>query len=248
MKLSPVFSYINSLIKFSSISCRPLCVLGGVALGEDVRFQVTEAALSRLDAAAELAVPALVAGLDKVGQAAVGDDRVGDFQSSRKSVHAADMGIKQVDRLEALPSHLGIKVDSSGGKSAHAQDAEHALSGQVEVGGELVGVPAHQVVSGIGVDRAQCAGTDGHFELVHHLVAGERGMIGFEIELEMRQQVISAQEVEAGGGVGIVLVFGRFLGLGLDVESSLEADLLLVVDRHLEELAKVVELCASYRY
>ena len=50
------------------------------------------------------------------------------------------------------------------------------------------------------------------------------------------------QEVEAGGGVGVVLVLGRLLGLGLDVELAREADLLGVVDRHVHEAGQVIEL------
>ena len=61
-------------------------------------------------------------------------------------------------------------------------------------------------------------GADGDFQLVHHRVAGERGVVGLEVELEVRQQVVGPQEVEAGGGVGVVLVLGRLLRLGLDVE------------------------------
>ena len=37
-------------------------------------------------------------------------------------------------------------------------------------------------------------------------------------------------------------MLGRLLRLGLDVELALEADLLLVIDRHVEESREVVEL------
>ena len=73
-------------------------------------------------------------------------------------------------------------------------------------------------------------------------MAGERGVVGFEVELEMRQQIVLPEEIEAGGGVGIVLVLGRLFGLGLDVELALEADFLGVVDGHVQELGEVVEL------
>ena len=99
-----------------------------------------------------------------------------------------------------------------------------------------------QVIAGVGVDRAERAGADGDLQLVHHLVAGQGGVIGFEVELEVGQQVVGPQEVQAGGGVGIVLVLGRLLGLGLDVERAGEADLLLVVDGHVQEAGEVVEL------
>ena len=122
------------------------------------------------------------------------------------------------------------------------QDAEHALGREIDIGGELVGIPAEQVIAGVGVDRAECAGVDGDLELVHHLVAGEGGVIGFEVELEVGEEVVGPQEVEAGGGVGVVLVLGRFLGLGLDIERAGEADLFLVIDGHVQEPGEVVEL------
>ena len=66
-------------------------------------------------------------------------------------------------------------------------------------------------------------------------------MIGFEVELEVRQELVSPEEVQACGGVGIILVLGRLLGFGLDIERAAEADLLLVIDGHVKEPAEVVE-------
>ena len=122
------------------------------------------------------------------------------------------------------------------------EDDEHALRGEIDVGRELVGVPAEQQVARVGVDRAERSGGGGDFQLVLHRVAGERGVVGLEVELEVLEEVVLAQEVQAGRGVGIVLVLGRFLRLGLDVELAGEADLLCVVDGHVQELREVVEL------
>ena len=80
-----------------------------------------------------------------------------------------------------------------------------------------------------------------------HGVAGERGVIGFEVQFEVFEQIVFAEEVQAGGGVGIVLVLGRFFRLRLDVELALEADLLLVIDRHVQERGQMIQLPASYR-
>src|ERR1041385_6806433 len=54
-------------------------------------------------------------------------------------------------------------------------------------------------------------------------------------------QAVFAEEIEARGGVGIVLMFGWLLRLGFDVELALKADLLLVLDGHVEETAEVIE-------
>jgi hypothetical protein len=57
-------------------------------------------------------------------------------------------------------------------------------------------------------------------------VAGERGVVGLDVELEVLLQAVGAQEGDAAGDVEVVLVLGRLLRLGLDQELALEADLL----------------------
>ena len=133
------------------------------------------------------------------------------------------------------------------GESSHFQDDQHHLCGQIETGRKLIGVPADQFIACIGVDRAERSGGGGDFAFMMHCVAGQGGVIGFEVQLEMLEQPVFAQEVQAGCRVEIVLVFGRFLGFWLDVEGALEADLLLIVDRHVQEPREVVDLPLDVR-
>src|ERR1035441_8501504 len=73
-------------------------------------------------------------------------------------------------------------------------------------------------------------------------MAGERRVVGLEVQLEVAEQVVLPQEVQAGSGVGVVLVLRRLFGLGLDVELALEADRFLVIGGQVEELAEMVHL------
>ena len=74
-----------------------------------------------------------------------------------------------------------------------------------------------------------------------HRVTGERGVVGFEVQLEVLQQAVFTEEVEAGSRIGVVLVGRGFARLRLDQELALEADLLCVVDSEMEERGEVVE-------
>ena len=67
-------------------------------------------------------------------------------------------------------------------------------------------------------------------------------MVGLEVQLEVLQQAVFAEEVKAGGRVGIVLVGRGFARLGLDEELALEADLLRVIDGEMQERGEVIEL------
>jgi hypothetical protein len=82
----------------------------------------------------------------------------------------------------------------------------------------------------------------GHLDLVLEGVAGQRGVVGLDVELEMLFQPVGAQEGDAARHVEIVLVLGRLLRLGLDQELALEADLLRVIDRHVQERGEVLLL------
>ena len=78
-------------------------------------------------------------------------------------------------------------------------------------------------------------------EFVHHGVPGQRRVIGFDVELERVGQAVPAQERDAVGGVEIILMDGRFLGLGLDQKLPAEPDLALVFDGEVKEFRQVVE-------
>ncbi len=127
-------------------------------------------------------------------------------------------------------------------KPPYLRTRVHALRGEVDIGGELVGVPAQEHVAGVGVDRAQDAGAAGDFELVLNRVAGERRVIGFQVEFQVIDEIVLAEEVGARGGVGIVLVFGGLLGFRLDVELAGEADLFGVINSHVEKAGEVLQL------
>ena len=150
--------------------------------------------------------------------------------------------MEQVDGLEALATDLGVEVHAAGGQPAILEDRIHDLRGEIDVGRELVGVPAHQRVAGVGIDRAQETLHAGILQLMLHLVAGERGVVGLDVHLHMLFQAIGPQEIDAGGAVEVVLMLGGLAGLGLEVKLAGEADLLRVVDGHVHEPGQVVDL------
>ena len=156
------------------------------------------------------------------------------------------MRVEQIDRLETFAAHLGVEVNAAGFEAAIFEHAEHGVGREVDVGRKLVGVPAEELIAGVGVDRSQRTRGTGNFELMLHRVTGERGVVGLDVELEVRQQAVLAQEVKTGGGVGIILMLGRLLGLGLDVELSLEADLLFVLHCHAQKRREMLLLALHF--
>ena len=73
-------------------------------------------------------------------------------------------------------------------------------------------------------------------------MAGEGRVVRFQVQLEVIHQAVLAEEIEARGGVGIVLVRRGFAWLRLDVELAGEADLFRVVHGEVEQVREVVEL------
>ena len=73
-------------------------------------------------------------------------------------------------------------------------------------------------------------------------MARQRGVIGLQVELEMVDEIIFAQEIQASRGIGIVLMFGRLLRLRLDIQLAFEANLPLVINRHVQKRRQMVHL------
>ncbi len=67
-------------------------------------------------------------------------------------------------------------------------------------------------------------------------------MVRFDVHLHVVGQAVGAEEIDAGRAIEVVLVLGRLLGLGLEVELPLEADLPGVIDGHVHEPRQVLEL------
>ena len=102
--------------------------------------------------------------------------------------------------------------------------------------------PAEQVIAAIGVNAAQFAIGRGELEVVFKGVAGQGGVIGFDVELELVQQVVFAEEAQNGSGVVVVLVLGRLFGFGFHEQGAGKADCLFVFNGHVQEARELVLL------
>lgn len=216
-------------------------VLVGVAFFEHVFFEVFQGDLTGLNPGTDAAIPRGVAFLDEVAEDAVRLHLGRDFQSASEGVHPTDVGMEEIDRLEALAANFGVKVQSAGPQSALIENDEHHLCRQIQVGRELVGIPAEHQVTRIGIDRPQHARCAGRDHVVHHGVPGQRRVIRLQVQLHLVQQIILTQEVDARCRVEVVLVRGRLLRLGFDEELAGESDLHFVVVGEVEELREVIE-------
>src|SRR3954452_8929323 len=87
---------------------------GRLSLGKDVGLELAERRVARLDPPAQLAVPTAIALAHEGREPAVGQDRVGDLEPACEGIHPADVGVEQVDRLEALAADLGVEMDATG--------------------------------------------------------------------------------------------------------------------------------------
>jgi len=121
--------------------------------------------------------------------------------------------VEQVDWLETLATHFGVEVQAAGRETAVLEQHEHDLRGQVNVGRELIGIPAQQQVAEVGIDGAKEALHRGIFELVLHCVAGECGVVRFDVHLHVLFQAVTAQEVQARSHVEVVLMLRRLFRL-----------------------------------
>ena len=132
--------------------------------------------------------------------------------------------MEEVDWVDAFAANFRVEVRTAGMQSALLHQHQHDLSRQVDVGWELVGIPAQEQVARIGVDASENSLDRRILQFVHHRVTSESRMVCFDVQLNNIHQAVLAQEVETGCGVEVVLMLGRFLWLWLKQELAFEAD------------------------
>ena len=157
------------------------------------------------------------------------------------------MGVEQVGAVDRLAAQLGVEVQPARGEAATAQDLQHAERHLLDRHREAIDVPAEPIVAGVGVDRAEDPGVDGRGDLVGEVVAGERGVVDLDVDLDLVGEVVLLQERMHRGDVVVVLVLGRLERLWLEQDRAAEPDALLVLDDHRQEPRQLVELALACR-
>src|SRR5690606_38951076 len=197
------------------------------------------------DPLAEVGRPAGVALAFGGGEGFVLDEVGGGQQSSSDGVHASYVAVEEIRAVDRLAAQFGVEVEAAGGESACLEDLVEGEGQFVDRVGELIGVPAVLVVATVGVDGPEDAVGDRVGHLVVEAVAGEGGVVGFDVHPIFVDQVVALQEAVDGGAVVVVLVFGGLGWFGFDQKGPLETDLVFVFGDQGEEAGELVGLLAQ---
>ena len=157
-------------------------------------------------------------------------------------IQAADVAMEHVHRIDALTAHFRIEVEAAGGEAARLQDAIHREDQIERIVVELIRVPAVLRIAAVDVDRTEDAERRGGGNFMLEAVAGERCMVGFDVDLHLVLEAVALQEAVHRRGVKIVLMLGGLVRLRLDQDRAVEADAMLVIDDERQEAAELIEL------
>src|SRR5690625_5972727 len=108
---------------------------------------------------------------------------------------------KETLRIGGVSSDFRIKVKSSWFNAAMIQNNHHRFNRIIQIGGEIIGIPSILMIPPVGIDAAQVSRFGGYHQIVCKRVAGECGVVGFDIEFEIIQQILLFQKSENGGRV-----------------------------------------------
>lgn len=109
----------------------------------------------------------------------------GDQEACCEGIHACDVGTEQILGGEGGTTRLGVEVQTTvRADLAFGEDFPHNGGGLVQVGRELIHIPADELVALVGVQGAEHAGLAGGADLVLVGVAGQVGVVAFQVQLE----------------------------------------------------------------
>ena len=162
-----------------------------------------------------------------------------DQEAGGEGIHAGDVGAEQILGGEGGTARLGIEVQAAvRADLTLGEDLPHDGGSLVQVGRELIHIPADELVALVGIEGAEHTGLAGGADLVLVGMTGQVGVVAFEVQLH-EVDVVGLKEGNGGGCIEVILVHRRFLGLRLDQELGVQTDLLRVVVAHVEELGHV---------
>ena len=165
-----------------------------------------------------------------------------DQEAGREGIHAGDVGAEQILGGEGGAARLGVEVQAAvRADLTLGEDLPHDGGSLVQVGRELIHIPADELVALVGIEGAEHAGLAGGADLVLVGVAGQVGVVAFQVQLH-EVDVVGLKEGDGCGCIEVILVHRRLLGLRLDQELSVQADLLSILVAHVEELGHVLLL------
>src|SRR5690606_12722404 len=162
-----------------------------------------------------------------------------DKQCPCECIHSADVGMENVCQVGRISSGLRVEVDTSRPEPSCLQDHQHCFSKLIEIIGELVGIPAVLVVAAVGVDTSQQLRVCSHLQFVLEGMLRQRGVIHFDVKLEIIEEIEFSEKRDYGSSVKVILMLGGFHRLRLDKESSFEAIAASVVTRCVQESSEM---------
>src|SRR5690606_25410014 len=109
------------------------------------------------------------------------EDIMRNNQASGKSVHASDMGMKQILRVGGVPSQLGIKIHASIPQAPTTKDDQEGFCQFLKVDGKLVCIPTVLIISPVGIDTSKQSRINGHLKLVLKGMSCQRRMVHLQV-------------------------------------------------------------------
>src|SRR5437867_2277848 len=99
------FGDLNKFVdKIFQVFLPPAGVRSGLALFEHVILKFVEAEFALFNFLADARVPGTVTLFDKFRQAPIPANGGGNLQAAGERVHAADVGVEEIERLETFPA------------------------------------------------------------------------------------------------------------------------------------------------
>mmetsp|Transcript_64983 Transcript_64983/g.171937 ORF Transcript_64983/g.171937 Transcript_64983/m.171937 type:complete len:310 (-) Transcript_64983:408-1337(-) len=217
----------------------------GVGPGLGVLCHLLQRGAARFDPLCQSVLfPGNVPCLQRLREHAVLHGASGTAQPARKTVHAANVRDEHVLKVRGLPPQLAVKVVATRREPALLHNDEHAQECLPRVTGKLIRVPTKVRLSSIAVDGPEHAVGRRHAQVVFIVVAGQRGVVRLDVDLELSIETIGLEKANHRLCIVIVLMCRGFPGLRFDQELLCAPYLLLVVRSHFQKSGHVVQFCA----
>lgn len=141
-----------------------------------------------------------------------------------------------------MEEKIGVEISEEGSEEEWKKKMIIGKRNIRKIVREMIGVKEGLVIVEVNVDGEENEKCEGKRKIMIERVKGKNGMEMIDIEIKIVLKKVKIEEEVKSREIVIIMMFGRIMRIGIDKDSEIEEDFVIVLKKEDKEKENMVEL------